>query len=139
MYALHTVSFLAGNWASPAATHVRYVGLSTSAPNAMLGNYIVKAPVGGVVRAAYVTAKAGTVGTAEAWTCALMVVSTAYTIQSLESTDDPRVWSNANLAAPVHKGDALCLRFTCPATWATPAANVEVSGIIAIRSLVRGT
>jgi hypothetical protein len=129
----YALNLMAASLSSPADATTYYFGsLAALAPQTTANLARVYIPKAGTIKVAYIVARAGTVGTNEAWSAYIRKNNTTdYLIQSLSSTDNPRVWSNTGLSIAVSEGDYFEIKMVCP-TWATNPATVAFGGVIYI-------
>lgn len=94
----------------------------------------IHVPKSGILRAAYITAVAGTAGTNESWSLWVrhqVGAPTDTLIEALSSSGAVRVWDNTALSISVSQGDTLAIMSTNP-TWATNPADVTFNGVLFI-------
>jgi hypothetical protein len=129
----YSINLVAASLSSTTDGATYYFGsLSGLAPQTTANLARVYIPKAGTIKVAYVVARAATIGTNEAWSAYIRVNNTTdYLIQTLSSTDNPRVWSNTSLSIAVSQGDYFEIKMVCP-TWATNPATVAFGGVVYI-------
>jgi hypothetical protein len=128
----YTLTAQASSQSTTTDAQTLYWGSGLVAPSTTANRWRIYIPKAGNIKTVYIYSYAGTAGSGEAWTMNIRKNNTTDTsIQSLSSTANDRVWSNASLSIAVIAGDYIEIREACP-TWATNPATVTRSAIIYI-------
>lgn len=102
------------------------------APQTTGGEARIYIPRAGIIRAAYITSRAGTAGTAESWTVYIRKNNSAdTTIAAVAASATVRTWSSVALSLAVAQGDYIEIKSINP-TWATNPANVNFGGHVLV-------